>query len=112
MRGDRAEAAAVVEELLQRQLLPSNDQDIVVEPSLVNGVPGGVVQRTEIDAGDLDADLRAHPAHLHHWRFLLGWKPSPRRRRCQTSSHSWRTCGLAARSAGVPSNTIWPWPMT
>lgn len=33
-------------------------------------------------------------------------------RRGQTSSHSLRTLAAAARSAGVPSNTIRPWPMT
>jgi hypothetical protein len=30
----------------------------------------------------------------------------------QTSSHSRRTPSLRSRSAGVPSNTIWPCPMT
>ena len=30
----------------------------------------------------------------------------------QTSSHSLRTAEFAPRSAGVPSNTIRPWPMT
>ena len=29
-----------------------------------------------------------------------------------TSSQSRRTSGALRRSAGVPSNTIWPWPMT
>jgi hypothetical protein len=30
----------------------------------------------------------------------------------QTSSHSRRTAWLALSSAGVPSNTIRPWPIT
>jgi hypothetical protein len=30
----------------------------------------------------------------------------------QTSSHSLRTSALASMSAGVPSNTMRPWPIT
>ena len=63
-----------------------------------------------IDARDEEA-IRAG----EHRRRRSGGEPALQRRdveRAQTSRFSLRTVALAAKAAGVPSNTMRPWPMT
>src|SRR5262249_2526968 len=71
MRRHRAKAFAVANEVRDRQILVADDHDIVVEPSLVDPVPNRLVDRLDIDTGDLDADLRPHPADLEHSTLSL-----------------------------------------
>ena len=70
VRHDRPEAAAVAQEILDLELLVAHHQDVVVEPGLVDRRESPIVERLDVDAGDLDADLRAHAANLDH-RSLL-----------------------------------------
>ena len=59
-----------------RTLLASDDDDVVVEPGLVDFSPGRLVHRLHVDACDLGADLLTHQANFHRLapsdqRYLL-----------------------------------------
>jgi hypothetical protein len=66
VRNDDAEPAAVVEEVLDRQVLVGHDGDVVVEPRAVDRREAGVVQRLDVDAADLGANLRPQASDLDH----------------------------------------------
>src|SRR5437016_2067546 len=66
MRRHRPEPLAVADEIGNRHVLAAHAHDVVVEPSLVDAVPGRLVHRLDIDAPHLDADLRAYAADLDH----------------------------------------------
>ncbi len=60
------EAAAVAEELLDRQILVAHHHDVMVEPRLIDWRESRVIQRLHIDAGHFDADLWAHATDFNH----------------------------------------------
>src|SRR5690349_11025206 len=66
MRHHEAEAAAVAEELLNGQLLVPDHHHIVLEPSLVDRREAVIIQRSDINTGDLYADLCPQKTNLHH----------------------------------------------
>src|SRR5258708_2655152 len=70
MRRDIAEAAAVAQELRDGQLLTGHHHDIVVEPGLIDRRETRIIERPDVDATHLNADLRAHLTDLNH-RFVL-----------------------------------------
>jgi len=67
----------------------------------------------EIFFGSLD---HVAPRSLERTRCSAYSLPAVQRRAGRapyaTSSQSRRTSGAPRRSSGVPSNTIWPWPIT
>ena len=58
VRGHRAEALAVADEIRDRQILAAHAHDVVVEPSLIDPAESVVVHRLDVDAAHLDPDLR------------------------------------------------------
>src|SRR6516225_503582 len=68
MRRHRPKALAIRNKVRDRQVLVAYYHHIAVEPRLVDRVPGGLVHRLDVDAGDLDADLRSQLAYLEHPR--------------------------------------------
>src|SRR6266540_2468962 len=76
---DRAKAKAVVVEVLDPQFLVADNDDVVVEPGLVDLCPGRLVHRLHVDAHDLGADLLTHQANFHRICFLRSTLPSLRR---------------------------------
>ena len=81
---------AIRDEVRDRQLLVPHDHHIVVEPSLVDLVPGRLVHRLDVDTGDFDANLRPHPANLEHIVALR-------------SSTSWRVNTCTEKAATLDS---------
>jgi len=59
VRVDHAEAAAVVQELLDGQLLARDHQHVVIEPRAVDRSEAGLVQPADVDPPDLGPDLRS-----------------------------------------------------
>jgi hypothetical protein len=68
MGSHRPKALAIGDKVGDRQVLVAHDHHIPVEPCLIDRVPGGLVHRLDVDAGDLDADLRSQLAYLEHPR--------------------------------------------
>src|SRR5262249_24772389 len=66
VRCHRSKTLTVGNEVRDRQLLISHDHHIVVEPSLVNLIPGRLVHCLDVDTGDFDTNLRPDPANLEH----------------------------------------------
>ncbi len=66
MRRHRTEVLAIGNEIRDRQLLAAHAHDIVVEPGLVDLVPGRLVHCLDVDPAHLDADLRTQAANLEH----------------------------------------------
>ena len=63
---DDAETAAVADEVIQRQVLAGDHQDVVVDPGLVDRREARIIECADIDAADFDPDLRSHLAYLDH----------------------------------------------
>jgi hypothetical protein len=59
-------------EIRYRQLLIAHAHHVVVKPGLVNRRKAAVIERLDIDPGNLDPDLRPQQANFH--RSLL---PNP-----------------------------------
>src|SRR6185295_1537257 len=51
---------------IDRELLVHHDRDVVIEPRPVDPREARVVERLDVDAPDLDADLRAQTPDFHH----------------------------------------------
>src|SRR5262249_44870448 len=70
MRLDPAEATAVAQKVVDLELLARHDHDVGVEPRAVNGREARVVQRLDVHAVNLGADLRPQPTNLDDDRAL------------------------------------------
>ncbi len=70
VRDYRPEAVAIAQKILDLELLVSHDEDIAVEPGLVDRGETCIVEGFDVDTRDLDADLRTHAANFDH-RSLL-----------------------------------------
>jgi hypothetical protein len=64
--GQPAEAAAVTQKIPEFELLVAHDEDVAVEPGSVDRRKARLVEGLDVDAGDLDTDLRTHAAYLDH----------------------------------------------
>src|SRR3954453_2694379 len=80
MRHHLPEAAAVAQEIVDGQVLPGNDENVVVQPCLVDRGKTRVIECLDVDPTDLDPDLGSHAADLNH-RALT---PACWRRACFT----------------------------
>ena len=60
-----AEAAAVAQEVVDLELLARHHDDVVVEPRPIDAGELRVVERLDVDALDLGADLWPQAAYLH-----------------------------------------------
>src|SRR6516162_10012520 len=60
VRDNRSEAAAVMQKILDFELLVGHDEDIAIEPSLIDRRKAAIVESLDVDTGDLDTDLRTH----------------------------------------------------
>ena len=67
---DRPETAAIVQEIGDFELLVADDENIVIEPSLVDWRKTRIVEGFDIDTRDLDANLQTQAANFDH-RLLL-----------------------------------------
>src|SRR5207253_10814977 len=63
---DDSEAAAVAQEVLDLELLARHHDDVAVEPRPIDRGEARVVERLDVDAVDLGADLRSQAANLNH----------------------------------------------
>ena len=70
MRDHHTEATAVAQEVLDLEILVGHHEDVGVEPRAVDRGEAGVVQRLDVDAPDLGANLRSQAANFDH-RFFL-----------------------------------------
>src|SRR5271170_6309257 len=85
MRYNRAKAAAVAHEIRDRQILVAHHHDIIVEPSLIDWRKTPIVERLDVDPGDLHPDLRPHAANFHR-SFLPKAVVQGRPRLCAVST--------------------------
>ena len=86
VRNNRSEAAAVMQEILDFELLVAHDEDVVVEPGSVDRRKPCVVQGLDVDTGDLDTNLRTHAAYLDH--HSLSRRQQRNRRRAGLASQT------------------------
>src|SRR5262249_9258566 len=66
MRDDRTETATVAQEIRDFQLLVAHDEDVGVEPGLIDQSKPCVIEGFYVGTGDLHTDLLGHPAYLGH----------------------------------------------
>src|SRR5262245_12681503 len=62
----RTETATVAQEIRDFQLLVAHDEDVGVEPGLIDQSKPCVIEGFYVGTGDLDTDLLGHPAYLGH----------------------------------------------
>ena len=71
MRVDDPEAAAVLEEIPDPQILAAYADDVAIQPCPIDRGKARGIERLDVDAVDLGADLRTQPANFHHGRYPL-----------------------------------------
>ena len=77
MGNDHAEAAAVEEKVLDRELLLGHHHHVVGKPRTVDLREARVLEGLQIHPADLRADLRPEPSHLDRGRHGHILAPPP-----------------------------------
>src|SRR6185503_11470945 len=109
------EATAVAHVLGQCELLVAHHNHVVVEPRAVNSAEGRIVERADVDAGNLGGDLRSQASYLNHApsRFYRLCRIDPIRlaRRLSISGAEAAAGSLQTHNTCTSSGRVAGWPV-